>query len=146
MVASQIAGKLKRKWPHEPQHTVSHEIIYTYIYAMPKVELRKDLIACLRRAKAKRMPRSRGEDRRGQMSDLLSIHVRPPEVKERAIPGHWEGDLMKGSGNRSAAGMLVERSSRLVVLIKLADATGSSVLEAFTAKLRSIAQPNSSIQ
>ena len=71
---SQIAGTLKLMWPDEPQRTVSHETIYTCIYAMPRGELRKDLIACLRRAKSKRMPRSRGEDRRGQMPDLLSIH------------------------------------------------------------------------
>ena len=68
------------------------------------------------------MPRSRGEDRRGQMPDLLSIHVRPPEATDRAFPGHWEGDLIKGTGNRSAVGVLLERSSRLVMLIKLADA------------------------
>ena len=96
---SQIAGTLKLMWPDEPQRTVSHESIYTCIYAMPKGELRKDLIACLRRAKSKRMPRSRGEDRRGQMPDLLSIHVRPPEASDRAFPGHWEGDLIKGKAN-----------------------------------------------
>jgi IS30 family transposase len=138
---SQIAGTLKLMWPDEPQRTVSHESIYTCIYAMPKGELRKDLIACLRRAKSKRMPRSRGEDRRGQMPDLLSIHVRPPEASDRAFPGHWEGDLIKGAGNRSAVGVLVERSSRLVMLIKLADATAASALEGFTAKLRSVAEP-----
>lgn len=138
---SQIAGKLKLMWLDEPQRTVSHESIYTCIYAMPKGELRKDLIACLRRAKAKRMPRSRGEDRRGQMPDLLSIHVRPPEASDRAFPGHWEGDLIKGAGNHSAVGVLVERSSRLVMLIKLADATAASALQDFTAKLRSIAEP-----
>ena len=73
---AQIAGTLKLMWPDESQRTVSHETIYNCIYAMPKGELRKDLIACLRRAKAKRMPRSRGEDRRGQMPDLLSILAR----------------------------------------------------------------------
>ena len=138
---SQIAGTLKLMWPDETQRTVSHETIYNCIYAMPKGELRKDLIASLRRAKAKRMPRSRGEDRRGQMPDLLSIHVRPPEASDRAFPGHWEGDLIKGAANRSAVGVLVERSSRLVMLIKLADATAAAALEGFTAKLRSIAEP-----
>lgn len=138
---SQIAGTLKLMWPDEPQRSVSHETIYNCIYAMPKGELRKDLIASLRRAKAKRMPRSRGEDRRGQMPDLLSIHVRPPEVNDRAFPGHWEGDLIKGAANRSAVGVLVERSSRLVMLIKLADATAAAALEGFTAKLHSIAEP-----
>ncbi len=138
---SQIAGTLKLMWPDEPQRSVSHETIYNCIYAMPKGELRKDLIASLRRAKAKRIPRSRGGDRRGQMPDLLSIHVRPPEVNDRAFPGHWEGDLIKGAGNRSAVGVLLERSSRLVMLIKLADATAASALEGFTTKLRSIAEP-----
>ena len=138
---SQIAGTLKLMWPDEPQRSVSHETIYNCIYAMPKGELRKDLIASLRRAKSKRMPRSRGEDRRGQMPDLLSIHVRPPEVNDRAFPGHWEGDLIKGAANRSAVGVLVERSSRLVMLIKLADATAAAALEGFTTKLRSIAEP-----
>jgi len=138
---AQIAGTLKLMWPDEPQRTVSHETVYTCIYAMPKGELRKDLIACLRRAKAKRMPRSRGEDRRGQLPNLLSIHVRPPEANDRAFPCHWEGDLIKGAGNRSAVGVLVERSSRLVMLIKLADATAASALEGFTAKLRSIVEP-----
>lgn len=138
---SQIAGTLKRMWPQDPQRTVSHETIYNCIYAMPRGELRKDLIACLRRAQSKRMPRSRGEDRRGQMPDVLSIHVRPPEANDRTFPGHWEGDLIKGAGNRSAVGVLVERTSRLVMLAKLADATAASALEGFTAKLRSIAEP-----
>jgi IS30 family transposase len=138
---SQIAGTLKHMWPQEPDRTVSHETIYNCIYAMPRGELRKDLIACLRRAHSKRMPRSRGQDRRGQLSEMLSIHVRPPQANDRAFPGHWEGDLIKGAGNRSAVGVLVERSSRLVMLAKLADATAASALEGFTAKLRSIAAP-----
>jgi IS30 family transposase len=138
---SQIAGTLKRMWPDDPQRTVSHETIYNCIYAMPRGELRKDLIACLRRERAKRMPRSRGEDRRGQLPEVLSIDVRPPEANDRAFPGHWEGDLIKGAGNRSAVGVLVERSSRLVMLAKMSDATAASALEGFTAKLRSIAKP-----
>ncbi|MCM3517297.1 IS30 family transposase, partial [Nocardioides sp. P86] len=115
--------------------------IYNCIYAMPRGELRKELIACLRRAQAKRMPRSRGQDRRGQLPEAVSIHLRPPEANERAFPGHWEGDLLKGAANRSAVGVLVERSSRLVMLAKLKDATAASALEGFTAKLRSIAEP-----
>lgn len=137
----QIAGTLKLMWPHDCQRAVSHETIYNCIYAMPRGELRKDLIACLRRAQSKLMPRSRGQDRRGQLPETLSIHVRPPEANDRAFLGHWEGDLIKGAGNRFAVGVLVERSSRLVMLAKLADATASSALEGFTAKLRSIAQP-----
>jgi IS30 family transposase len=137
---SQIASTLKLMWPDEPQRNVWHETIYTCIYAMSKGELSKDLIACLRRAMAKVMPRSRGEDRRGQMPDLLSIHVRPPEARHRTFPGHWEGDLIKGAGNRSAVGVLLERSSRLVMLIKPADAIAASALEGFIAMLRSVAE------
>ena len=66
----------------------SHETIYNVIYAPPRGELKRELIACQRMAHAKRWPRSRGEDRRGQMADLLSIHVRPPEVDDRQFPGH----------------------------------------------------------
>ena len=84
---------------------------------------------------------ARGRSQGRQLPEVLSIHVRPPEANDRAFPGHWEGDLIKGAGNRSAVGVLVERSSRLVMLAKLADATTASALEGFTAKLRSIAEP-----
>jgi len=137
----QIAATLKRVYPGQRERHVSHETIYTTIYAHPKGELRRELIALLRRRQSKRMPRSRGEDRRGQIPDMVSIHVRPPEVNDRAMPGHWEGDLIKGAGNKSAVGVLVERSSRLVLLAKMADATADSALAAFTLKFRSIAEP-----
>jgi hypothetical protein len=83
-------------------------------------------------------------DRRGEIAELLSIHVRPPEIEERQFPGHWEGDLIKGLGNASAVGTLVERSSRLLLLVKLPHpnpATAAHVLQAFTDKLNAIAQP-----
>jgi hypothetical protein len=70
--------------------------------AMPRGGLRKDLIACLRHGRARRRPRSRGQDRRGQIPDMLSLHVRPPEVEDRLVPGHWESDLIKGARNQSA--------------------------------------------
>lgn len=98
-------------------------------------------MACLFCAKAKRMPRSRGEDCWGQMPDLLSMHVRPPEPSDRAFRGHWEGNLIKGAGNRLGVGDLLERSSLLVTLIKLVDATSASELEGFTAKQRIVAEP-----
>ena len=140
----QIAGHLAKLHPQEAAKRVSHETIYNVIYAQPRGELRRDLIACLRLARTKRWPRSRGEDRRGQMADLLSIHVRPPEIEDRQFPGHWEGDLIKGAGNQSAVGTLVERHTRLLMLVKLPHpnpATAAHVLQAFTEKLNQIAQP-----
>ena len=140
----QIAARLAKLHPCNASMRVSHETIYNVIYAQPRGELKRELIACLRMARAKRWPRSRGEDRRGQMADLLSIHVRPPEVADRQFPGHWEGDLIKGAGNLSAVGTLVERTTRLLMLVKLPHpnpASAAHVLQAFTDKLSGIAQP-----
>lgn len=137
----EIAATLKRTFPAEPSLHVSHESIYNAIYAHPKGELRRELIACLRQGRAKRMPRSRGTDRRGQIPDMLSIHVRPPEIGDRLMPGHWEGDLIKGAGNKSAVAVLVERMSRAVLLAKMPDASAASALAAFTAKLQSLVAP-----
>jgi IS30 family transposase len=137
----QIAATLKRVYPDEPERHVSHETIYSAIYAQPRGELRRQLIACLRRGKSTRLPRSRGTDRRGQIPEMVSIHLRPPEVTDRVMPGHWEGDFIKGAGNKSSVGVLVERTSRLVLLARMADATAESALAGFTFKLNSIAAP-----
>jgi IS30 family transposase len=137
----QIARTLRDFWPDEPSMHVSHETIYNAIYAHPKGELRKALIDCLRQGRSTRRPRSAGEDRRGQIPEMVSIHVRPPEVNDRTLPGHWEGDLIKGAMNRSAIGVLVERTTRLVLLARMPDATAESALAAFTAKLNQIAAP-----
>ncbi len=83
---------------------------------------------------------TRGTDRRGQIPEMLSIHVRPPEVDDRVMPGHREGDFIKGAGNQSRWA-LVERTSRLVLLAKMVDATAASALAGFSAKLNSIAAP-----
>ena len=137
----QIAATLKRVFPNQPERHVSHETIYTAIYAQPRGELRRQIVACLRQGRSTRMPRSRGNDRRGQIPEMVSIHVRPPEVHDRVMPGHWEGDFIKGAGNQSSVGVLVERSSRLVLLARMDDATAASALAGFTAKLNSIAAP-----
>jgi IS30 family transposase len=137
----QIAGTLRRLYPNQTASRVSHETIYTAIYAQPRGELRRQLIACLRQGRGTRLPRTRGQDRRGQIPEMVSIHVRPPEVQDRVMPGHWEGDFIKGAGNKSSVGVLVERSSRLVVLARMEDATAASALAGFTAKLNQIAEP-----
>jgi transposase, IS30 family len=137
----QISRTLARMWPNEPDMQVSHETIYTAIYAHAGGELRRQLIACLRQGKSTRKPRSAGTDRRGLIPDMVSIHLRPPEVEDRVMPGHWEGDLIRGTENKSAVGVLVERKTRLVLLAKMRDATAASALEAFSAKLNAMAQP-----
>ncbi|WP_128000912.1 IS30 family transposase [Piscinibacter defluvii] len=137
----QIAATLKQMHPGKVRQQVSHETIYTAIYAQPRGELRRQLIACLRQGKGTRRPRSGGADRRGRLSEMVSIHLRPPEVQDRTMPGHWEGDLLRGAGNQSAVGVLYERASRVVLLAKLADATADSALAGFTYKLNSIAAP-----
>lgn len=146
----QIALAQARPYPKGHPYRVPHETIYNCTYAQPVGGLKRDLIACLRQAKNKRLPRSKGQDRRGQIPDMLSIHLRPPEIEGRQFPGHWEGDLIKGAGNTlkgtsaSAVGTLVERASRLLMLVKLPHpqpASAANVLQAFTDKLNSIAQP-----
>jgi transposase, IS30 family len=127
----QIAGILRRMHPDEPRLQVSHETIYTALYAMPRGELRTELIACLRQARKTRRPRARGEDRRGTIPNMTSIHLRPPEVDERVIPGHWEGDLIKGARNASAVGTLVERTTLFVALAKVENASADAAVTGF---------------
>ena len=131
----QIARKLRLLWPDNPEKTVSHETIYNAIYLHPRGELKRELIACLRHHNQVRKPRSRGADRRGQIPDMQSIHIRPPEIEDRLIPGHWEGDLIKGAGNRSSVGTLVERTTGFVVLAKMDNATTKAVVDSFAAVL-----------
>jgi IS30 family transposase len=114
---------------------VSHETIYQAIYALPRGELRRELVACLRQGKPHRGRRSTQDERRGRICDMTSIRQRPEEVDGRLVPGHWEGDLIKGAGNRSSIGTLVERTSRKVILVKLADAKAETARDAFAAGL-----------
>jgi IS30 family transposase len=134
----QIGGTLRRMYPDDPTKRASHETIYTALYAMPRGELRRDLIACLRQGNDLRRPRSRGDDRRGQLPDIQSIHLRSPEADDRLVPGHWEADLIKGAFNRSAVGTLVERSTRLLLLARMPDASAASALAGFSAALQRV--------
>ncbi|GHT84076.1 hypothetical protein AGMMS49543_13200 [Betaproteobacteria bacterium] len=88
--------------PDEPGWHLSHETIYRALYALPRGQLRRELIAQLRFAHKRRKSRSGGKDRRGSLPNMTSIHLRPVEVAARQVPGHWEGDLIKGVGNRSS--------------------------------------------
>jgi IS30 family transposase len=134
----QVAGMLKRMHPGEPAKHVSHETIYAHIYAHPRGDLRTQLIALLRKSHKTRKPRARGNDRRGQLHDITPIAERPAEVETRAIPGHWEGDLIKGRYNRSAVGTLVERTSRYLILVQLDNATAPVVHKGFVREMKDV--------
>lgn len=134
----QIAGTLQAVHPDQPSLRVSHETIYTAIYAMPRGALRTEVIGWLRFGHAKRRPRARGEDRRGKIPDMVSIRDRPPEVEERLVPGHWEGDLIKGARNRSAVGTLVERTTLFTVLSRMRDASAEAAVKGFSHVLNRI--------
>ena len=105
------------------------------MYLHPRGELKREMIACLRHYIQVRKPRSRGVNRRGLIKNMQSIYMRPPEVENRIIPGHWEGDFIKRAGTRSSAGTLVERTTRVVVLAEIDDARTASVVDSFSAVL-----------
>lgn len=131
----QIAAKLRQRHPGQTQLQASHETIYTAIYAMPKGDLRRELTVLLRQGRAARRPPSPdsgpSEGRRGSLQDMVSIHVRPPEANDRLVPGHWEGDLIKGKRNASAVGTLVCRHTLFAILVKLDGSKAIDVLEGF---------------
>ena len=95
----------------------------------------------MRQGKSTCKPRTGGVDRRNQIPDMVSIHVRPPEVEDRLVPGHWEGDLIKGKNIASAVGTLVERSSGYLMLVKMNDATATSAVEGFSTALNRMDLP-----
>jgi IS30 family transposase len=128
----QISRTLRRQYPAQPDWHVSHETIYTAIYAMPRGHLRQELVALLRQHKCARRPRGQGSNRRGQMPDLPSIHDRPPEANERLLPGHWEGDLIKGGRSTAPVGVLVDRQTLFLKLIRLRGSTAKEALEGFS--------------
>jgi IS30 family transposase len=127
----QIAGRLRRMHPEDASRRVCHETIYVALYALPRGELRRELLACLRQGHKSRWPRGRGTNRRERIAAELRIAARPEDIAERRIPGHWEGDLLKGAANRSAVGTLVERTSRLVMLARMRGLDALAAQQAF---------------
>ena len=112
---------------------LSRETIYTALYAMPKGQLRASLLALMRRRhKTKRSQQGKNKNNNGSIPDMTLIDLRPAEVQMRLVPGHWEGDLIIGKGNRSQVGTLVERTTLFVALVKLDSSKADVTAEAFT--------------
>jgi len=127
----QIAGWLKREHPGDESRQVSHETIYQTLFIQARGALRKELQQHLRSKRAIRrsIHSEKGRDKRGQIPDMLSIRERPASVEDRALPGHWEGDLIAGSKNSYIA-TLVERHTRYVMLMKVEDRKTETVIDA----------------
>ena len=130
----QIAWQLRQDHPHEPEMWVSHETIYQSLFVQGRGALRAELHRCLRTGRARRRPH--GQSRGGKIADMVLISERPAEAGDRAVPGHWEGDLIMGAANRSAIGTLVERQTRYLMLVALPGGrTAEAVREALAERI-----------
>jgi IS30 family transposase len=137
----QIAGWLKTRFPQDQTMQVSHETIYLTLFIQARGALKRELVAHLRRTRSLRRPRSAKRVNRGQgqIIDAVSIRERPAEAEDRAIPGHWEGDLLAGAANTHIA-TLVERHSRFVMLVAVDGKDTRSVTQALTRHVRRLPQ------
>jgi transposase, IS30 family len=132
----QISARLRLEHPHDPEMRIAPETIYQSLYVQSRGRFRKDLARYLRSGRAKRKPRRSAPDARGHIPAMVSISERPAEVQDRAVPGHWEGDLIVGKQNRSFIGTLVERHTRYVMLTHLGkDATTETVTAQIAAQI-----------
>jgi transposase, IS30 family len=134
----QIAGRLKRAYPHDMGKQLSAEIIYVGLYVLPRGVLRSAPLAALCQVRTARRPRARGADRRGQIPHMTPMIERPAEVATRRVPGHWEGRPIKGARNGSAVGTRVERTTLLVLLARMEGTDARRAGEGFTKKRRHV--------
>ena len=137
----QIAGRLKRDYPHRPELQVSHETIYQALFVQGKASLRAEVATAVRCGRARRRrPRARAGETRGQIAGMINISERPAEAAGRAVPGHWEGDLIIGAGTHSAVATLAERTTRFCLIVALPHGrrTADAVAAALAAKITSL--------
>ena len=135
----QIAGRLRVEFPDDPEMRVSPETIYQSLYVQSRGALRRELSVCLRTGRALRRPSRKAGQRKNRILDMVMISERPPEAADRAVPGHWEGDLIVGKKNLTAIGTLVERSTRYTMLVHLPDGyKPEQVRDALAAKVKTL--------
>ena len=135
----EIAKRIKLEYPQDRVMRISHETIYQYLYCFPRGELKKELMKGLRQERNMRQPRKYSHYRRQRIQDIISISERPAEVADRIVPGHWEGDLVMGSQkSNTAIGTLVERTTRLTLLVPLKARDAFSVRVAFAKAFKTI--------
>jgi len=134
----EIAKRIKLDYPKNKTMRISYETIYQHLYCLPRGELKKELMRNLRHERKMRQPRAYAHYRRQRIQDIISISERPKEVEDRIVPGHWEGDLIIGKNKKSALGTLVERTTRLTLLVPLAAKDALSVSKAFAETFKKI--------
>ncbi|HEY7821797.1 MAG TPA: IS30 family transposase [Acidimicrobiia bacterium] len=151
-LAAEVSRKLKKRWspreiserlrmdfPDDPSMRISHEAIYQSLFMLGRGGLRKELTSALRSGRAIRRPRRSVGERRGRIKDKVMISERDAEAEDRAVPGHWEGDLILGKNNASAIGTLVERNTRFTILLYLpGDHTAATVRDAVVARIKTL--------
>ena len=135
----QIAGRLKLDFPDQPEMQVSTETIYQSLYVQSRGALKHELTRCLRTGRAVRRPSRKVGQRKNRIPNMINVSERPAEANDRAVPGHWEGDLIIGRKNLSAIGTLVERTTNYTMLLHLPDGyTPELVRDALTAKIKTL--------